>query len=443
MIKIEKIKDRKDTFLFLLLVFSLYLTVVFLLPYNGAPDEAMRYQIPKYIYEYSSLPRGDAPEILDETWGISYAFTPINTYIFSALLMKFVGLFGEDALSLLYAARLVSMLFSMGTVIFCLKIGARLFDGIYRWLFVLTVALLPEFIYISGYVNCDSIAVFSVAWIIYALLCGKDKSWDTKSCIFLGCGLGFCALSYYNAYGMILFGAVYCLFSVILDKDIENKVQFLLIRTGWAALSAFLVAGWWFIRNGFLYGGDIMGMRASSECAELNAAENFKPSNRATPSNLGYSLKYVLIDMQWIKSSMQSFVAAFGYMEYFLEEIYYKIYYCLMGIGFFGNIIALIPYLRKKKKINWDKALFYGCMCGVCAFTIALSLYYSYFNDFQAQGRYCMPMLVPLALLITAGARSIGACLNEKAASGIAHVMCLFMLGLSFYSMFCVLYVKY
>ena len=109
MIKIEKIKDRKDIFLFLLLVFSLYLTVVFVLPYNGAPDEAMRYQIPKYIYEYSSLPRGDAPEILDETWGISYAFTPINTYIFSALLMKFAGLFGGDALSLLYAARLVSV----------------------------------------------------------------------------------------------------------------------------------------------------------------------------------------------------------------------------------------------------------------------------------------------------------------------------------------------
>lgn len=443
MIKVEKIKNRKDILLFLLLVFSLYLTVVFILPYNGAPDEAMRYQVPKYIYEHSSLPRGDALEILDETWGISYAFTPINTYIFSAILMKLAGVFGGGALSLLYAARMVSVFFSMGTVIFCLKIGAKLFDGIYQWLFVLVVALLPEFVYISGYVNCDSIAVFSVAWIVYALLCGKNKNWDIKSCIFLGCGLGFCALSYYNSYGMILFGAAYCLLTVILDKDIEKKLQFILIRTGWVALCAFLVAGWWFIRNGILYSGDIMGMRASSECAELNAAENFKPSNRATPSNLGYSLKYVLIDMQWIESTKQSFVAAFGYMEYFIEEIYYKIYYRLVEIGLLGNVLAFIPYFRKKKKLNQDKLLFYGCMCGVCVCTIAISVYYSYFNDFQAQGRYCMPMLVPLALLITGGVKSIGTYLNEKAASIIAYIICLFMLILSFYSMFCVLYVKY
>lgn len=446
-------REKIDIFFLCTMLLLLFLTVVFVVPFNEAPDEAMRYQIAKYVYQHMSLPRGDNPEILNPIWGISYAFTPINSYIFSGILMKIVSVFGVQPEHLYYYARLISVAFSMGTALFCYKIGKKLFTGIYVWLFVILVTLLPEFIFISGYVNCDAIAVFSVAWIVYALLCGKEKQWDTKSCLFLGVGLGCCALSYYNAYGMIIFAVVYCVWSVCMDKTIDNKVQFLLQKTAWVALAAIIVAGWWFVRNGILYDGDILGLSASSNCAELNALEEYRPSNRSTPYKLGYSLEYVLFDMEWIELSMLSFVAAFGYMQYFIDEIYCDWYFYIIGFGLVFKLIDCIFKIFSRKKTSSESSVrlkqwtegtsFWICMFLTCITTIGISLYYAYFNDFQAQGRYSIPMLVPMSLIITGGFQFIGEKINVHIGKMLAIGASMYMFFLAMYSIFGVLVTLY
>ena len=45
-------------------------------PFNYAPDEQMRYDLPLYIYNHGRLPLGDDPEIRNQIWGFSYAFMP-------------------------------------------------------------------------------------------------------------------------------------------------------------------------------------------------------------------------------------------------------------------------------------------------------------------------------------------------------------------------------
>lgn len=63
----------------------------------------------------------------------------------------------------------------------------------------------------------------------------------------------FCTLTYYNAYGYILCSIILCLISVILNKmKTKQIIQKVLI----VAIMAFLVAGWWFIRNAIIYNGD-------------------------------------------------------------------------------------------------------------------------------------------------------------------------------------------
>ena len=44
-------------------------------------------------------------------------------------------------------------------------------------------------------------------------------------------------------------------------------------------------------------------------------------------------------------------------------------------------------------------------ICGIIP--IMLSIYYSYFNDFQAQGRYMMPMIIPLMYFVAKGFEEI------------------------------------
>lgn len=442
----EKNNEKIAIILFGVMILMLFLIVLLKVPYNGAPDEEMRYQIAQYVYRHMKLPKGDDPEVLNNIWGTSYAFTPINSYILAGAVMKLANLMGMPVENLFYCARIVSVLFSMGTAIFCFKIGKKLFEGIYVWLFVLFVTLLPEFIFISGYVNCDAFAVFSVAWIIYALLCGKERNWNISSCLFLGAGLGFGALSYYNAYGIIFFAVIYCVLSVLLNPEIKDKFRFLLERTAWTFFAAFLIAGWWFIRNGILYSGDILGMSASNACSELNAIKEFKPSNRMTPFRRGCSLKYMLFDMEWIKISMKSFVAAFGWMSYFINGTLYRVWYCIAGVGLVARIIALFrrePCGEKQSGKRREGKSFWWCLIAMCIMTVGISIYYSYFSDFEPQGRYCLPMLIPVALLITSGFEYIGKRINVTVGKILAYTVSIYIYMLSFYSIFGELVSKY
>ena len=70
-------------FLFLLVFYLMWARVQ---PMGAGPDEQMRYQIADYIYKHGSLPVGDDPSVRNVVWGISYAFSPILSYMIAAKL---------------------------------------------------------------------------------------------------------------------------------------------------------------------------------------------------------------------------------------------------------------------------------------------------------------------------------------------------------------------
>ena len=58
------------------------------------------------------------------------------------------------------------------------------------------------------------------------------------------------------------------------------------------------------------------------------------------------------------------------------------------------------------KRTEWDeryRAAFYICMALACAITIGLCVFYSYTWEFQPQGRYILPVLIPFMYLVTLG----------------------------------------
>ena len=73
--------------LFILFVGIIGFVWMHYLPFNGGPDETMRFLIPQYIYHYGSLPNGADSAVIDSRWGTSYGFTPIFSYIVSAVFM--------------------------------------------------------------------------------------------------------------------------------------------------------------------------------------------------------------------------------------------------------------------------------------------------------------------------------------------------------------------
>lgn len=406
--------------LFVLYILVLCTTWALTMGYNNAPDEAMKYDVCKYLVKHKALPDGGDPEIREVNWGLSYAFTPILSYIFSAVCMAITSIFTDGQFKIFVSTRMVSVICMCAYAFMNIKISEKLFNGIFKWLYVVLVTLLPQVVFLGSYLNNDSFALFTVSIIVYSWILGIEKDWDWKSCIILSIGIGICSLSYYNAYGYILCSAIiYCLSNWI--KKINFKT---FLKKGFAIVGiVFIIAGWWFIRNFIIYDGDIFGISVSREYAEKYAVDWLKPSNRQTPNNLKWSLKTMIFEKKWYKDIIDSFIGLFGNMNVRMDKRLYRAYKTVFAFGFFGLIVKAIHNIIKKiidkfktKKVlltnenkikNKEKILFDMIMILCIIIPILLTIYYAYFNDYQAQGRYMMPMIIPLMYFVTKGIEEI------------------------------------
>lgn len=407
-------KQKRNVFLliegtFLLFLFIFYFMWAWHQPFNSAPDEKMRYDIPKYIYEHSSLPHGGDPEIRDENWGISYAFNPILSYIFSALFMKITSLFTTDSFALLISARTVSVICGVITAFFTIRISQKLLPSPFRPLFIVLVTLLPQMAYLASYVNTDAMAVTSTSIIIYMWILGLESNWNKKSCIGLAIGLALCSLSYYNAYGYILCSILLFVFSTLCMGEKKWDYQLMLKRGLLIAGIALFLAGWWFIRSYIIYDGDILGMSTSRKFSELYAADAFKPSNRVTYKSGGYSIIGMLFNKGgWIETTKFSFIGCFGYMERYLGVRTYDRYIYLIALGGIGVILNFIKLFIPRKNKCWCKENILNITLAVAMIIpVLLTIYYAYASDYQAQGRYVMPMIIPLMYFAMVGLQKV------------------------------------
>ena len=418
--KRETIKEKRVEWLFLAGLCVFYFMWAYIQPLNASPDEEMRYLIPKFIFKHGTLPVGADPEIMNMVWGNSYGFNPIFSYIVSAIFMKAISFFSSEVFALLMAARTASVMFGVGTAAVTIKISKKLFEkNSCRWLFVVLITMWPQMIYISSYVNTDAFALFTTACVIYSWILGLESNWSYKHCAYLGVALGLCALSYYNAYGFLVMSLVIFVFSVLLSTTLEvpwhKKVGILIKKGMFILLITLACAGWWFVRSFILYDGDIFGMAACNACAELYAAPEYKPSLRVTPFSQGMSLKTMLLSEGWLKRTLYSFIGYFGYFDYPLKWWMYKFYNRLILLGGIGTLIHVRSVFFQWKTEKWSKEkLFNWVMAVSMIFPVLLSLYYSYYSDFQPQGRYILPIMIPFAYFLTVGFQKLVSHIPKK-----------------------------
>jgi 4-amino-4-deoxy-L-arabinose transferase-like glycosyltransferase len=424
-------KEKLIEILFLGGLFVFMLMWAYIQPLNASPDEIMRYQIPQYIAEYGRLPHGGDPIIRNPMWGISYGFTPILSYIISAFFMKVTGLFTMNAHALLMSARLVSVLFGVGTAYFAIRIGKKVFPKKYGYVYILLVALLPQALFITTYVNCDSLAVFASAFIVYMWIYGAETRWNYKSCIGLAVGLALCTLSYYNAYGFILCSALFFTCSMLLYQR-EKPCYAQYFKKGFLIAGIlFVLVGWWFIRNAVIYHGDILGMATSSAYAEEFAATELKPSNRMTYYQQGISIFTMLFRGGWLEMVYVSFIGCFGPMNIFLPNWSYGIYTVFFAVGAIGVLINFKEIFAPRKNKSWNQQGFFHIFMAIAAIIPnILNAYYSYTSDYQPQGRYSLPMLIPFMYFIVLGIQKLTEryVKSERAKKVIVYVIAFFII---------------
>lgn len=402
----EKYLDR----IFIIGILLLLIGWTVIQPLGGGPDEKMRYSIVQYIFVHLKLPHGGDPEILDRTWGFSYAFQPIFPYILSAIFVKIGSYFTMNGFLLLLCARFVNIILGTLMALYTRKLSKLIFKtALSQWLFTLLVVLLPMQLFMHTYVNTDSMALLSTVLIVYSWIKGCENNWNIKSCIVLAIGIILCAMSYYNAYGYILCSMILFLFCYVQLQKYKIKIDWVLLLKKGSIISIIVLIGigWWFIRSYIIYDGDFLGLRIRDEYAEIYAIDSLKPSIHETFYNQGYSIWYMLRHSNFIVLTSKSFIAMFGNMAVGVYDWIYYGYLVLIVIGLLGMFIpqknrSYLTRLNDKQVILLHFNMF---LCMIIPNVLNIWAAYSY--DYQPQGRYSLPMLVSLMYFVSIGIHKV------------------------------------
>ena len=365
----------------------------------------MKWDICKYIYENNKLPHGEDEAIRNPIWGISYGFQPILTYMIGAVFMKIISIFTTHQFALVVAARLVSTISMTLVIYFIIKISQKFFKGIYKYLFIVFIAFQPITAFLASYINNDSTALLATTVIIYLWILGLESNWKNKHCVLLGIAIGFCTLTYYNAYGYILCSIILCLISVIL--------------------------------NAIIYNGDFLGINAQNECGDKYASEEYKPSTRLTVQRKNESIINMLTKDKWINVTLKSFVGIFGYNSMIMSNKIYYSYFLIWIIGIIGCLMKFKDLFIYNKEEKNKYLLNYIFILSIII-PIILSIFYSYTSDFQPQGRYIMGIIIPFTYFIVNGIQKIleKFVKSEKIRKGIVLVIMLLIIVISMKALF-------
>ena len=406
----------------------LAVTLAVFQPAKGAgapPDEVHRYKIPQYILEHGAIPTGLEEEIRIPGYGFSYALYNTFPYIVMGGAMRLVSLVTADPGALLLSARLVNVLAGLAMAYVVWLLAKRIFrkEGS-RWLFCLAVTFQPMNLFVHSYVNTDSFCMLSTALIVYGLVRLYQEGADIRTGLWLAAGVIFCALSYYSAYGYILAAMVLAVAYFIRNKA-EGKGRF--DGTGFlkfalpAVCLVLLGIGWWFIRQGIVLKGDFLGLRTR---AEMTAAYGIKSvQSSGTFAGRGISFFGMLGEMLKRRLPLKlagTLIAAYGALDLRPGLWFYLLYALVWGLGLAGCIKWL--FTRKETKRSWKQTLFHICMLGCVLLPLVLFLRYCYATDYQEQGRYLLPALVPAMYYVVKGLERWGK--QTAVCAGMVIVFC-------------------
>ena len=408
---VEKCKKHKKLILgiFLIFVFSYFLIWTVSQPFNKCPDEGMKWKICKYIAKHGSIPQGGNEEIREPDWGISYAFQPILTYMIGGVFVKIASFFTNDKFALVVAARLVSTISMTVSVYFVVKIAQKLLKGIYKYLFIVIIVFQPITAFLASYINNDSTAVLATTMIIYLWILGLESNWKTKHCILLGLSIGFCSLTYYNAYGYIV-SCILLFVMFFLQKKESGGYSYdwkKMLKYGCFIAAVVLIGiGWWFIRSYIVLDGDLLGLDTREKMAIQYAIESVNPLTMQTYHSMGYTVFEMFRERYTLSGLFHSFVGAFGSMSIYGSIWLYRAYKVFFAAGIVGALLYLIRY-KKRRKISGREWFFHINMLYCIFMPVFLTIYYAYTTDYQNQGRYLLPALIPLMYYMTKGIQKL------------------------------------
>ena len=290
---------------------------------------------------------------------------------------------------------------------------------------------LPQLLFLHTYVNTESMSLLSQALILYALVRMTQDGVGVKNCLIFSAGAVFCTLSYYNAYAYLLMSIPWFIYCCVEKQEGKYRLDAkrMLKGGGLIVLCWCIFAGWWFLRN-ILIHGDMLGLNTLSAAQESVLQFGLR---EPTPMQQGMGVFTMIAQPGFLQTVYHSFVANYGSMSILPPGWIYiscRYVYILLAAGL---ILRAYSLAKKKERERMLPAACHVLLLLICIVTAGLWIYYCYALDFQMQGRYLMPCVIPLYFWLAAGEEEWSLLLkNEKLRTAAGTLVCAFWLLILF-----------
>lgn len=365
-----------------------------LLPFNSAPDEYSHFHYNvDFIRQHHRLPVSgvddlDAYEQLTpKLWGpvvstYSYCVYPQLNYLVSAgaaVAMEYVldwpAWRGARVASLwwglvyLNALLLALLLVTRYNVLVSLAVAAA-------------AALLPQVVYLCSYTNADIHSLASSALLALSLVYFAQNP-GRGSLLVVGLASGLLLTAKLN---YLLLAPLVPAVLVGVGWQRQWAIKRIFAAGFTVGLIAVALSGFWYVRNFNLY-GDPLGMRFM-----LETMKHYGDPLPGLPLTLDSLRK--LAGLNFHRHTFESLVGRFGYMTVALPAVAYRA--VLVAMGGAGILTPLVLWRRGDVlALRW-LVLLVVLLLAILGLHVANTLSV----DYQPQGRYLFPGLVPLAIFL-------------------------------------------
>jgi len=367
---------------------------------NVHPDEYVHLNAATYYKTHSLPPAVDDPSI-SHTYSI-YGVSRLNSYEVSYFFNgKLANLLSSLKMPDILRLRVFNILlfgFLMFNVLRSRKVG----------IMAMPLLISPQLWYVFSYCNSDAFSLFVSFLVAFQValpdsllnqyLSGKNGRTNWLVVFILGFLGALFLLMKKNYLFFVLFVLGYLLWRIIFLVEKERRKEWL--KRGVAiALVGLSLAG---MRIGTDYA--VNGMERSEKIAQIQeklAKPAFKPSTPLEHKHSflyrrarGDSLQKIIVVDRWFEKTYRSAFGMYGYFTAIASESYYQVVRPV-AIALFVLLAAAILF-RGGISGNLLFVLFLGCSGAL----IFASLYHSWTEDFQTQGRYLFPVIPMISIVL-------------------------------------------
>jgi 4-amino-4-deoxy-L-arabinose transferase-like glycosyltransferase len=370
-------------------------------PLGDAPDEPGHFEVVAFEAAF-----GEIPEFGVDDYGTTRRIaidgypSPLNTYSAQPGISYIVSagairLLGDRLDEPARAARFPGALWAaMMTIVVFAGVRAMFPDEAdAAVLAALVAALWPQLAFLFSYINNDGLTTVACAGLVATWFVGRNRGWRAPEAAALGIASGLVLLNKPNGFPLVLVGGL--LFLAGLEGSLRSRG----LRVVVAAAAGLATCGWWYLIAFRRYGWDLLASgRAERLRDELGV-------QWASGQFYGKSLLETAFDPfprfgeTWIEGTFRTAVGVLGELTIPLPEWAYVIVGAITIASILGFAVSLF------KQEAWRSRL---SLMHVAAFLLlpaflGLSLFRSWAHDFQAQGRYLFPAMLPFLGFLAVG----------------------------------------